>query len=70
MQAGKAGGGGSRREWEQAVGSWMLNIRIFEKKHLAKLKLPQTSDDPNFNRPRRVTEEALQRTNYMFSTQS
>lgn len=45
----------------------MLNIRILEKKQLAKLKLPQTSDDPNFNRPRHVTEEALQRMNCMFS---
>lgn len=40
MQAGKAKDGRNHGEWEQAVGLWMLNIRILEKKHLAKLKLP------------------------------
>lgn len=45
----------------------MLNIKILEEKQLATLKLPQTSDDPNFNRPRHVTEDALQRMNSVFS---
>lgn len=52
------------------MGLWILNIKILEKEQLAKLKLPQTSDDPNFNRPRRVTEEAPWRTNsFQFETE-